>query len=254
MAGRLLSFSNYLGQANNVQVIEMFPSTQKTFTYDYNANVSAYTFEADMQTLVVDTLTYDRTTGDPNFTDSSVVGFFSNSEIGAGNIVTTGASVGEIKFTIPAQRYTGPLLPDARANVAITVVGFKWTDTDQTPTVTNSHRWAVIERYEPDVSPGNPRLSNAFVALGVGAISTFSDDSSANVSRTAGTYSLTGVTSGSSGTGAIFNAVVASNGTIDFDITSRGTNYTVGDTITLLDSDLGGGGAPDVTITVTATI
>ena len=54
-------------------------------------------------------------------------------------------------------------MPDARANVPITVVGFKWTD--PTANVTDSHRWAVIERYEPDVTPGNPRDEAGFITL-----------------------------------------------------------------------------------------
>lgn len=165
MSGRLLDFKAYIGGADNVQVIEMFPSTQRTFTYDYGANVSAYTFEADYQTIVVDTLTYDRTTGDPNFTESTVVGYFANAEIGAANIVTTDAATGIIKFTIPSQRYTGNIIPDARSNVAVTVVGFKWTDGGTTPTTTDSHRWAIIERYEPDVTPGNPRNEAGFIAI-----------------------------------------------------------------------------------------
>jgi len=165
MSGRLLDFKSYIGGADNVQVIELFPSSQKTYTYNFGADVSAYTFEADYQTLVINSMTYDRTTGDPNFTDSSVVGYFANAEIGAANIVTTDASSGIIYFTIPSQRYTGNIIPDARSNVAITVVGFKWTDTSTTPTTTDSHRWAVIERYEPDVTPGNPRDEAGFTAL-----------------------------------------------------------------------------------------
>lgn len=165
MSGRLLTFKNYLKGADNVQVIEMFPSTQRTYTYNYGTDVSAYTFEADYQTLVIDTMTYDRNTGDPNFTDSTVVGYFANAEIGGSNIVTTDAASGIIKLTIPAQRYTGNIIPDARTNVAITVVAFKWTDTSTTPNTTDSHRWAIIERYEPDVTPGSPRDEAGFTAL-----------------------------------------------------------------------------------------
>ena len=165
MSGRLLDFKSYLGGADNVQVLELFPSTQKTFTYDYGTDVSAYTFEADYQTIVIDELTFDRTTGDPNFTTSTVVGYFANAEIGAANIVTTDAAIGNIKFTIPSQRYTGNIVPDARTNVPITVVAFKWTDTSTTPSTTDSHRWALIERYEPDVTPGNPRDEAGFISL-----------------------------------------------------------------------------------------
>jgi len=165
MAGRLLSFKDYVGGADNVQCIEMTPSTQRTFRYDYNANVSSYTFEADMQTIVVDTLAYDTATGDPNFTTSNVTGSFANSEIGSANIVTTLASTGLIDFTIPKNRYTGNIVPDARANVPITVVSFRWTDTSVTPNTTEGHRWAILERYEPDVVIGDPTLDSGYTAI-----------------------------------------------------------------------------------------
>ena len=253
MSGRLLDFSKYLGQANNVQVIEMFPSTQKSFEYNYGIDVSGYTFEADMQTIVVDTLAYDRATGDPSFADSKVVGYFANSEIGSGNISNTQAASGLVKFTIPSQRYTGPLTPDARTNVAITVASFKWTDTTLTPNTTDSHRWAIIERYEPDVSPGNPRLSNVFIPLGTGSITSFTTDAGTDASRTAGSYSqISGLSGGDSeGSGAAFQFVVGATGATTVSIQTRGNNYTVGDTIAILDSSLGGGGAADITVTVT---
>ncbi len=165
MAGRVLSFKEYLGGSDNVQVIEMTPSMQKTFSYSYGSNVSNYAFEADYRTIVVDTLTYDRVTGDPNFTESSVLGSFANAEIDANNIITTDAVNGNIDFTIPAQRYTGNIIPDARSNVAITVTSFKWTNNDVTPATTDMHRWAIIERWEADVTPGNPSLSAGFTAI-----------------------------------------------------------------------------------------
>ena len=256
MSGRLLSFSQYLQGGDNVKVEEMFPSTQQTFTYDYGTNVSGYTFEADMQSIVIDQMTYNTNDGQPNFTTSSVIGYFANAEIGAANIVTTGAASGTIDFTIPAQRYTGPIVPDARENVVITVVSFRWTNGGATPTTTESHRWAIIERYEPDVQIGNPTLSSTFIPLGVGAISTFTDNASAVGTRVAGTYTgVTGVVAGDSeGTGATWQAVVDGTGDVEFDITTRGTKYITNDTITILDSSLGGGGAADITITVTATV
>ena len=164
MSGRVLSFKSYIGGADNVQMLEMFPSTQSQFTYNYGFNVSSYQFDADFQTIVVDTLTYDRVSGDPNFTDANIVGSFgSNTTIGGGFINTSDAANGNVKFTIPAQRYTGNIVPDARANVPITVVSFKWTD--PTANTVTSHRWAVIERYEPDVTIGNPQLSTGFVPI-----------------------------------------------------------------------------------------
>jgi hypothetical protein len=60
--------------------------------------------------------------------------------------------------------YTGAIIPDARKNVPITIVGVSWT-TATTPTQTNTHRWAFIQCYEPDVDIGNPILSAGFTAL-----------------------------------------------------------------------------------------
>jgi len=165
MSGRLLSFKQYVGGADNVQVIELFPSSQQTFTYDFNASISGYTFEADYQTIVIDTMSYNTSDGQPNFTSSQVLGSFANAEIGAANIVVTNAGAGLVDFTIPSQRYTGNIIPDARSNIPITVVSFKWTNTNVTPNTTDSHRWAVIERFEPDVTIGNPTLSAGFTEV-----------------------------------------------------------------------------------------
>lgn len=165
MSGRVLDFKNYIGGADNVIVEEMFNSTQKAYTYNYGFDVTGYTFEADYQTIVVDTITYDRVTGDPNFTDSAVVGYFANAEVSNSFINTSSAASGLITFTIPSNRYTGNVIPDARSNVAITVVRFGWTDTTTTPNITDSHRYAIIERFEPDTTIGNPRDSAGFTSI-----------------------------------------------------------------------------------------
>ena len=165
MSGRLLTFSQYLGGSDQVKVEEMFPSTQKTFTYNYGFDVSNYDFHADMQSVVVDAMTYNTADGQPNFTTSAIIGSFANAEIGNANIVTTSAASGTINFTIPKNRYTGPLLPDSRTNVVISVVSFRWTDKNVTPNTTDGHRWAIIERFEPDVVIGNPTLAVGYTAI-----------------------------------------------------------------------------------------
>ena len=165
MSGRLLSFENYVGGSDNVQVIEMFPSTQQTFTYDFNTSISGYTFEADQQTIIIDSMTYNVSDGEPNFTTSNVLGSYANSEITSANIVVQNAGAGTVNFTIPKNRYTGNIIPDARTNVPITVVSFKWTNTNVTPSTTDSHRWAVIERFEPDVTIGDPTLGAGYTAI-----------------------------------------------------------------------------------------
>jgi hypothetical protein len=168
MAGRLLSFKEYIGGADNVQVIEMFPRSQKSFTYDFNADVSGYTFSADFQSLVIDTVTYDRTTGNVNLTDSNISGYFTNTaNVSGGLINTTSASSGSVTLTIPQNRYTGNLIPNARANVVCTVLSFQWITDDSTPQY-ESHRWAILERYEPEVGKvpiSNIAAESGFVSL-----------------------------------------------------------------------------------------
>lgn len=253
--GRLLDFSQYLGGPDDVEVIEMFPRQQKRFSYNFGSNVSAYTFSADFQTIVLDTVTYDRDTGNINFTETNVIGYFNNTGNIAANtyINTSSASSGIVDFTIPAQRYTGTILPNARENVVMTVVAFEWQDA-ATPPRKELHRWAIVERWEPGVTIGDPTLDTNFVKLGSGAIAAYSSNASTSASRTVGTYSGIQGVSSKNGTGAIFEIVVAAGGGATAKITARGSGYLPSETITILDSQLGGGGAPDILLTVTSTI
>lgn len=168
MAGRVLTVSQYLGGADDVKFVEKFPSEQSTFQYNFGANIANYAFELDAQTIVVDTLTYDRTTGDPNFADSTVLGYFGNVDIGASNVSSRNNAAGTVNITIPAHIYpaTANISPDARTNIPITIFSVKWEDTGVTPSVIQAHRWAVIERYKPgDNALGNVRLSAGFTSL-----------------------------------------------------------------------------------------
>lgn len=167
MSGRLLSFKEYIGGANNVQVIELFPRSQKAFTYDFGEDVSGYTFTADYQSILLDTVTYDRVTGDPNFADTTVSGYFTNTaNVSPSMIDTTQAAAGTIELTIPENRYTGNVLPNARSNVVMTVLSFQWT-TDDSPVQQDLHRWAILERFDPQVGkvPGDPADEANFVSL-----------------------------------------------------------------------------------------
>jgi hypothetical protein len=155
-----------------VQVLEVFPRTQKAFTYDFGDDVSGYTFTADYQSILLDTVTYDRVTGDPNLADTTVAGYFDNAaNVNAGTYInTTDAATGGIVLTIPQNRYTGNILPNARTDVVATVVSFQWT-TDDSPPQQDMHRWVLFERWDPTVgaNPGSPRENTgsqpAFVAL-----------------------------------------------------------------------------------------
>ena len=153
----VLSFDQYIGGADQVKVEQVFPKNQKTYIYNFGQDITGWTFELDQQTIVVDTVTFQRSTGQPNFTDSTVIGYFPKAEI-TGNVTVANAAVGTVNVTHPANMYTGPILPDARKNVPITVVSLTWTD-DQTPAQINSHRFALVQCWEPDVTPGDPITS-----------------------------------------------------------------------------------------------
>ncbi len=168
MSGRTLTVSQYLGGSDNVKFIEKFPSEQTTFNYNFGANIANYAFELDAQTIVVDTLAYDRITGDPNFTDSNVIGHFANVDIGASNVSARNNAAGTVNITIPSHIYTqaSKILPDARTNIPITIFSVAWTDSGQTPNTVQAHRWAIIERYKPgDNALGNVLTSAGFTSL-----------------------------------------------------------------------------------------
>jgi hypothetical protein len=154
-----------LGGPDNIQVEQIFPSTKRTYAYNFNQNITGWTWAIDYQTLVVNPVTYDRN-GVPNFSSSQVIGYFPKVDVTVDtNVVNVvNAAAGTVNITIPGGMYTGALIPDARKNVPITIVGITWT-TNTTPTQVNSHRWAFIQCYEPGVTIGNPILENNYTAL-----------------------------------------------------------------------------------------
>lgn len=164
MAG-VLSFSEFLGGPDNIVAEAIFPSTKRTYNYNFNQDITGWTWAMDAQTLVIDPISYDRN-GQPNFSSSLVIGYFAKEEITTDSAVinVVNAATGLVNITIPAGLYTGPIIPDARKNVPVTIVGITWTTAD-TPTQTNSHRWAFIQSYEPDVTIGNPILDAGYTAL-----------------------------------------------------------------------------------------
>lgn len=167
MSGRFLDFKSYLGGASNVLFLEAFPRTQKTYTYNYDADVSGYTFTADYQSVLLSNVTYNNITGEPNLTSTEVTGYFTNTaNVSASLIDTASAATGIVNFTIPENRYTGNILPSTRANVVCTIVSFQW-DTDDTPVQKDSHRYCILERFDPQVGkvPGDPADEVTFVAL-----------------------------------------------------------------------------------------
>ena len=167
MAG-VLNFEQYIGGPDQVKVEQIFPSTQKTFIYDFGRDISSWTFAADYQTLVVDTVQFNRNTGQPNFSNSRVIGSFPKVEVTGTYIpAVVNAAEGTIKVHVPTGMYAGAIVPDARQNVPITVFAFTWTD-NSTPAQINTHRWAFVQSWEPDVPVGDPILEATYTAITLG--------------------------------------------------------------------------------------
>jgi hypothetical protein len=165
MAG-VLSFSQYLGGPDSLNIEQIFPSTQRTLNYNFSRDISSWSFNVDQQTIVVNPISFDRNTGSPNFATSEVIGYFQFGQVSTSSYVTvTNAASGLVNITIPKNMYSGPILPDARQNVPITIVGVTWTDTSSPPQI-NTHRWAFIQCWEPGVTPGDPTLSVNYNAIG----------------------------------------------------------------------------------------
>jgi hypothetical protein len=168
MAG-VLNFANYLGGADNIQIEQIFPSSQKTLVYNFGTDVSNWTFYLDFQTVVADTVTYDRNTGEPNFANSSIIGYFPEGVIDVNDYVNVlDANAGQVAITFPSNLYGGSILPDARTHNPITIVGVTWT-IGSTPTQTSTHRFAFIQSWEPGVNPGDPVLDEGYAPILIGA-------------------------------------------------------------------------------------
>jgi hypothetical protein len=155
MAG-VLTFDQYIGGADQLIIEQAFPSTQRSVVYNYDRNITGWTYAADYQTIVVDSIAFNRYTGAPNFANSTVIGSFAKVDITGANVpVAINDAVGTVKVTFPANMYPGPIIPDARRNIPIVVFGFTWT-INSTPSQILTHRWAFIQCYEPDVTIGDP--------------------------------------------------------------------------------------------------
>ena len=156
-----------IGGPDQVKVEQIFPSTQKTFLYNFGKNITGWTFIVDHQTIIIDTITFDRS-GTPTFDTSQVIGSFAKQVVAAPYAPQVlNPTVGTVNIFIPANMYTGPIIPDARQNVPITVVGVTWSD-NSTPAQINTHRWAFIQNWEPGVTAGDPTLDIGYTALTLG--------------------------------------------------------------------------------------
>jgi len=163
-----LDFASYIGGADQIQTEITFPSSQKTLVYDFGQDITDWTFKLDYQTVVADTIAYDRNTGAPNFSGTKLIGTFPSGVCSTGTYIQVlDPAAGTVAVTIPGGLYTGPIIPDARSHTPITVAGFTWTS-NATPPQIETHRWALLQSWEPGVTPGDPVLEEDYTPISVG--------------------------------------------------------------------------------------
>ena len=85
----------------------------------------------------------------------------------------------------------------------------------------------------------------------VGTFTVTNPGADATRANAAGTYNGVAAVGGSGG-GATFNVVVNGDGSVVVSLSADGDGYTAGNTVTLPDGALGGSGAPDVSLIITA--
>lgn len=160
----VMNFQQYIGGSDDIKIETIFPSTQKSYLYNFGEDVTGWTFSLDQQTLVMDYIQYDINTGEPNFAKTGVAGYFPYETIDPGYIDVVNAATGAVRVTVPAGLYDGRIQPDARNLVPVTIVGVTW-ETDDTPPQISTHRWAFIQTWEPGVPTGSPTDELTFVGI-----------------------------------------------------------------------------------------
>jgi hypothetical protein len=157
-----LSFNDFIVGPNVVDIKKYYPSSRKELKITLDTDITSWTVEADYQCLVIDTVAFDRS-GEPNFTNSQVIGYFPKTEITGGDApVISDAINGEITFYIPADMYTGGLLPGSRTLAVVAVVGLTYTDTNGNR---DTIRFPRLISYEPDVALSDPTAELDYTAI-----------------------------------------------------------------------------------------
>lgn len=164
MAG-VLTLAEYLGGPDNVIVEQRFPGDQRTQVWNFGRDITGWTITADYQTIVVNPLQFNRFTGEPNFSNSQVIGSFAKVEVTSPytpQIIDAAEGVVHVHF--PANMYSGPIVPDARRNVPIVIFSVTWADNSTVPQI-QSQRFALIQGWEPDVVVGDPATAAGYTSF-----------------------------------------------------------------------------------------
>jgi hypothetical protein len=140
--------------ATTEDVFQTFPSDQRYLSYSLDTGgTGGWITSSTWATLIVDKIQFDSTTQEPNFLNSQAIGYF------AGGSYTTATD----HVFLPTQMYTGPIIPDARRNIPVTVVQTRWSNT--LTGATFQRELLLIQNWEPGVTIGDPINSPDFVPI-----------------------------------------------------------------------------------------
>jgi hypothetical protein len=145
----VLDYQRYLNTLQTLNNLgQTFPTNQQTYNFSITGSTtSSWTATVSWETLILDKVSYSSKASGyvPNVDASQVVGYFEGS-------TTTQYSTGVI--SIPANMYTGPILPGGDFHVPLTVVHLSWFD----GTTRYAQQIGFIQNWEPGVEIGDPTL------------------------------------------------------------------------------------------------
>lgn len=125
-------------------IVEHFPIEQFPITYEFGTSgADGWTGNVTYQTLILDKMRYN-IANEPDFSQTTIIGYYPEGEytgLVAPNLI------------LPANMYTGPIIPDSFENVPVTVVAFEFTK----GTEKFSKQILLIENWTIGVEIGDPR-------------------------------------------------------------------------------------------------
>ena len=145
----ILDYQRYLNTLQTLNDLgQTFPTNKQTYNFSVTGSTTAsWTATVSWETLILDKVSYSSKASGyvPNVDNSQVIGYFEGG-------TTTQYSTGVI--SIPANMYTGPILPGGDFNVPLTVVHLQWFN----GTTTYAQQIGFIQNWEPGVEIGDPTL------------------------------------------------------------------------------------------------
>jgi len=149
----VFDYGQYINLLETVQDCRnQFPRDQQIINYDFDGlGAEGWTADTSWLTLIVDTVSFS-STNEPDFSGSTVIGYFTGG---------TGTQFSSTGITVPANMYTGPILPAFSRNIPISIFTVNWRRSGES----FSRQFAFIQNWEPGVEIGDPKLDPNFIPI-----------------------------------------------------------------------------------------